>query len=409
MLTRFHKILIGLLVAQLALAALAWLRAGDAPPLRDQPLLAGLDVAKVASIKVFGDSASKPAIELAKQAAGWSLVSHFGYPADAAKVKAALDPIAKIAAGAPLATAASRHKQLRVADGEFDRKIVLGLEGGGERVLYTGSPAGGRRTAVRVGGVEVFAAKDVPFFATEPTSYVATKYFEVPRAEITKLTIQRDQRTFVLTRSAAPPAGSAAPPAGSAAPPAGSAAPPAGSAAPPAGSAAPPAGSAAPPESSPAPETWDVTVDGSALTLAAGEAIDREAIDSLLADLSAIELRAPGDPKRDASRPTATVAIERKGATEPIVLEVVAEPPAAPAAAGAPAPEAMYWVRKRGDARAALVELRAVNTVVEIAIDKLVKKPAPPAAGSASAPAAGSAAAALPPGMAPAPGGAGAL
>jgi hypothetical protein len=66
-------------------------------------------------------------------------------------------------------------------------------------------------------------------------------------------------------------------------------------------------------------------------------------------------------------------------------------------------------VRKRGDARAALVELRAVNTVVEIAIDKLVKKPAPPAAGSASAPAAGSAAAALPPGMAPAPGGAGAL
>ena len=43
----------------------------------------------------------------------------------------------------------------------------------------------------------------------------------------------------------------------------------------------------------------------------------KPAIDRLVGDLSALDLTAPADPKRDASKPTATITIERKATGAP--------------------------------------------------------------------------------------------
>ena len=86
MFTRFHKILIALLVVQLALAVVMLTRNDDSVPSRPEPVLAGFDAAAVTKIAVFAKSGDKPAVELAKQGTSWVVASSFQYPADATKV-----------------------------------------------------------------------------------------------------------------------------------------------------------------------------------------------------------------------------------------------------------------------------------------------------------------------------------
>jgi hypothetical protein len=384
MLTRVHKILIGLLAVQIALIAVTLLRSGEPPAVKDAPLLPGLDPAKVTRVRLFASGAEKPGVDLVRKGAGsWVVASHSDYPADAAKVKGLIEPLAKIAAGEPIATSATRHKQLRVADRDFDRKIVLDVEGAGEKTLVIGNSLGTRRTALRIGGDDVYAATDVSFFAAEPAGFVSTKYLDIPKAEIERVAIRRDQQMIELARVPAPP-----PPAPLAPAPAGAGS---GSAAAPAAPApgAPPPGAPGADEGAPgegsgsaaaAPaEVWSVMIDGAGVKLAAGETLDTDAIERIAGQAASIDLKTPADPKRDASKPTATITIHRKKVEQQIVLDVIADGES-------------YWIKQRDLDRAILVDKSAIGDLVLVDRDKLVKKPPAPPPGAGSGSAAGSAA-----------------
>ncbi|HSK05760.1 MAG TPA: DUF4340 domain-containing protein, partial [Kofleriaceae bacterium] len=207
MLTRVHKILIGLLAVQLALAALMLFRDDEPTVVKDTPLLATLDASKVTRVRLYGAGAEQPGVDLVRKGAGWVVASHADYPADAAKVTGLIEPLAKVAAGDPIATSPTRHKQLRVGGREFERKLVLDVEGAGEKTIVIGAPVGGRRTAIRIGGDEVYAATEVSHFVAEPAGFVSTKYVDVPKAEVERLAIRRDEKLIELARvTAAPPA-----------------------------------------------------------------------------------------------------------------------------------------------------------------------------------------------------------
>jgi hypothetical protein len=396
MLTKFHKVLLGLLGLQLLLLVVVMVRQDTTEAVKEAPLLAGFDAEKVTRVRVFAASGEKPAVELVKRGAAWVVASHFDYPADAAKVKTALSPLGKLAAGAPIVTSANRHKQLRVAEKEFDRKLGVEVDGK-ERAIYTGGPAGARRTAVRLGDEdEVYGASGVSPFSSEPSAFVSTKYVELPKSEVTKVAVQRDGHVIEVERVVAAPA-----PAGAAGPGSGAAGSAAGSGSAAAGSAGSAAGSGADAGSgsaaAPAPaETWKLSIDGAAVTLAAGESLDTDAIDRIVGQAATIDLRAPADPKRDASKPTATITIQRKGAPQPIVLDAILEAAPAPAkgdsAAAAPGGES-YWLHQRGLDRAILADKRGLADLIQADRDKLVKKPPPP-----PAPPAGAGSGATPPG-----------
>jgi hypothetical protein len=151
MLTQFHKILLGLLAVQLILIAVVRSRGNDSGALKEHLLVSGFDVAKVTRVQVSSSGEGAKTVDLVKKDAGWVVASSFDYPADQAKVTDALTPITKLAAAAPIATQAGRHKQLKVADGDFERKLVITRDGK-DLTLYIGSSAGARRTAFRVGG-----------------------------------------------------------------------------------------------------------------------------------------------------------------------------------------------------------------------------------------------------------------
>ena len=82
MLTRFHKILIGLLVVQVALTVLMLVRDDEPGLVKDAPLVTGVDPAKVTRVRLFASGAEKPGVELVKKGGAWVVASHFDFPAD---------------------------------------------------------------------------------------------------------------------------------------------------------------------------------------------------------------------------------------------------------------------------------------------------------------------------------------
>ena len=120
---------------------------------------------------------------LVKRDTSWVLASGFDYPVEQTKVTDVLSPIAKLAAAAPIATQASRHKQLHVADDDFERKLVITADGK-DLTLFIGGFAGTRRTAVRIGGddrVYAVAGLSASTAGSEARQWIDTAYVKVPR------------------------------------------------------------------------------------------------------------------------------------------------------------------------------------------------------------------------------------
>ena len=319
MLTRFHKIAIALLAVQLGLAVIMLTRGDDSAARKPEPVLAGFDAAKVTKLAVFAKDGSKPAVELSKQGTSWVLASSFGYPATDSKVGDLLASLAKMSAAAPVATQASRHKQLRVDDAEFERKLVITADGK-DTTLFVGTQAGLRRTAVRLAGdARVFAVGGLTTWSigSAPRDWVDTSYVKVAKDEIAKVAIERDGQAIELERDG---------------------------------------------------DHWKASIAGSPVALAAGETLDTSAIEHVVDSAAAIDLAAPADPKRDASRPTATITIVRKeqsgSSTAAVTYDVVAD-------------GGSYWVHDRVLARAVVVDKPRLSDVVEVTRDKLVKKAEP--------------------------------
>jgi hypothetical protein len=334
MLTKVNKILIGLLGVQVVLACLVLLRSDDAGPLNEQALLSGFDAGAVTKLQIYADGKSTP-VEIVKRGNDWVMASHWDYPVDAAKVEAALSPIAKLAASEPVATSAARHKQLRVSDTDFERKLVI-TAGSATTTLYIGGPAGLRRNAVRIGSSEdVWGATGISAstFGAEPREWVKGAYYSQTSRDLTKLVIQKGASKIEVDRVVAADAGS---------------------------------GSAAPPPA----EEFKVAIDGAPLTLAAGETLDNFAVTTLFSNIATIPA-IPADPKRDTSQPTATITVQRAGATE--VFDVIA------------VEDVQYWVKQRGLDRATLVDKDRLKPLVEAARANLVSKAPEPGAGSGSA------------------------
>jgi antitoxin (DNA-binding transcriptional repressor) of toxin-antitoxin stability system len=358
MLTRFHKVLLALLAVQIILVVVVVMTRGDGGALKEHPLVAGFDAAKVTRLQVWGSATGKP-VDLVKRDAKWVLASGFDYPVGDTKVTDALAPIAKLSAAAPIASAAARYKQLHVADDDFERKLVI-TAGGKDLTMYLGSGAGARRTAVRIAGDDgVYGATGITTsqVSGDAKQWIDPTYVKIPTDEIAQVTVARDGKTIEFARVSAP----AAPAAGS-------------------GSDA---GSAAAPT-----EHWTATVGGAPIPLAAGETIDEPSIDHWVGQVATIDLSAPGDPKRDASRPIATITIERKAkdakTSTPTIIDVVAEGES-------------YWVHDRSQAQAAIVDHGRLDDVLGAERGKVIRKPLPPPpAPSAIAPGAGSGSAARP-------------
>jgi hypothetical protein len=195
MFTRFHKIMLALLAVQIALAVVMRTRDDDAAPLKEHPLLAGFDAAKVTRIQI-ADKDGKP-VDLAKHGDHWVIASGFDYPVPDTKVSELLAPIAKLAAAAPITTSTTRHKQLGVADADFKKKITV-TANGKDTTFYLGTPVGMRRSAFRFANdPKVYAVTSV-WTSADPHDWMPAKYVDIPRDDIAKITIDKGGQVLTI-------------------------------------------------------------------------------------------------------------------------------------------------------------------------------------------------------------------
>ncbi len=334
--TRLNKVLIGLAAAQLVLAFFVATRSGGSVELAQTPVLAGFDAAQVTRLQVFENGPDK-GIDLVKKGSDWVLASQWDYPVDPAKVEAALAPLAKLTAGDPLATSAVKHRQLGVADNDFEKKLVI-TAGGKDTTLFVGATRS-RRTALRVGGDDrVLGASGVPVGALSsvPRDWVFPSYSDIPRDDIDKIEIVRGATKIELDRTVATPA---------------------------AGS-----GSGSGSDSAAPPRTWRLAIDGAPVALA-GETLDIYMIDTIVSDVAQISAE-PADPKLDASKPAATITATRKDG-KTVVFDVVENGPT-------------YWIKQRGVERATQIDKSRFESVMAADRSKLVQKPETPKPGAGS-------------------------
>jgi hypothetical protein len=339
--TRGNKILAGLLAVQLVLAIVMLTRDRGGGLAAPAPLTAGLDAKAVTRIQIFAKrektatGEDKPVLDLAKKGDAWVMASGFDYPVDATKVETLVGNLARLQSRGPIATSAARHGQLGVADGAYERKLIV-TTAKGDQVFFVGGAAGAQRTAVRVGtGAAVHAVpnKDLSAWSidTLPKGWVSGSYLEVPKDEVVAVTVKTAKGSVELDRSTG---------------------------------------------------SWLVTENGASYQLAAGESINMLAIDGAVAKATKIEVAAPGDPGRDAASPTATITIRSK----PPAPAPAADGDAGVEAAPASVPDRVidvvadgerYWVRERGNPRAVVVDKWALDDVVLLGRDKLVSTTPP--------------------------------
>jgi hypothetical protein len=341
-----NQILAGVLVVQVLLAVLLFLRGDDSGIRSLEPLLPSFEPDKVEKITITGgddkadgeggDKAAKKAPEsvvLARNGDDWVVASSFDYPAETQKVTDLLDKVKGMKSRGPVATGAARQKQLEVGDDSFQRKLVL-TAGGKETVLYVGASAGARQTSVRMAGSDaIHGVSGLTAYGvgTNPASWVDTAYFTVEPKDVASVDIANASGSFTLER---------------------------------------------------ADDGWKVLVNGTPLVVPADKDLFVDHIDKLVAKVARIHLAEPGDPKRTVDKPQATVTIRMKPPEAPAAQD---GGPVTPGASAEPAEDIIdiadggaakdrAYVRVKGNETAAMVNALAMSDVVELTRDALLAK-----------------------------------
>jgi hypothetical protein len=183
-----------LLAAQLALLAVMHASArkdGDAEG--DVPLLT-FDPSSIDTLRI--EDGEGEAVELALKEGKWVLPGLDDYPAEQKKTDAMLEKLSSLERGWPVATTAGAARRFRVADEDFERKIVLNGNGSQITAIVLGSSPGFRRIHARAAGEnEIYSVAFSAFEAgVDPADWIdrrvlALKRDDIRRVELPEVTI----------------------------------------------------------------------------------------------------------------------------------------------------------------------------------------------------------------------------
>jgi Domain of unknown function (DUF4340) len=143
------------LALQLALAVGLGLRGDRLGPAAAGALLIdakldGIDQLVIDGPAVNDAAGAKPArVELLKRDSRWRLPGYHDAPADAARVTSLLERIGKLHRGLPVATTDAAAQRFKVADDEYERRLVMSAGKQALATLYLGNSPGVRKSYAR--------------------------------------------------------------------------------------------------------------------------------------------------------------------------------------------------------------------------------------------------------------------
>jgi hypothetical protein len=358
---KVNRILVGVLAFQVLLVLFVHLRGEDTTIGSLEPLLTGLDGAKVERVRIFDRTSNdpdeteekraerlktggKPSIELVKKGEAWVLASHFDYPVETQKVTDVLDKIEGMRSRAPIASGKARQKQLEVADDSYQRKVVV-TTGGKDTTFYVGAGAGQRQVSVRIAGSdEIHGVTGLTAYgvSAEPSAWVDTGYVDVQPDRVASFDVVNSKGSFHFEQGE--------------------------------------------------DKAWKASTGGQPITPPAGMELAKGEIDKLVNRATKIYLAEPADAKRALDKPLATVTLRIKPEPVPPALgeeegeeEGAADAGAAESVSTAESEERVieiaasdkkdrYYVREKGRAQAVLVDALSITDLTEVSGDRLVQK-----------------------------------
>ncbi|MEM7402817.1 MAG: DUF4340 domain-containing protein [Myxococcota bacterium] len=148
-----HKILIGIAAIQTVFVLLGFAGKKDLEHYAgDDPLLsAGQDAQNFAdSISEIVINAAQKSIKITKKEDSWVLPDFYDFPAQQERVKQLLQNLSQLKKGWPVGTTAVAAKQLKTAQEDFEKQIVLLQDGKVVHTIYIGSSPSFKKVHMRV-------------------------------------------------------------------------------------------------------------------------------------------------------------------------------------------------------------------------------------------------------------------
>ncbi len=191
------KILSGVLLAQVALAALTWTTLYSTPEESAAKPLFDFKVGQVVSLEITAKPSKEgdpiQTVKLAKKDDKWVVQDADGYPADKEKVDKVLDQLLGLKVRDPIARSAANHNPLKVGDREYGRKVTVKTASKAKSVIL-GSGAGSSVHVREKGSNDVYRSSGMSVWSIASTArgYIDTKYLEVDKDKLTQVMLSNE-------------------------------------------------------------------------------------------------------------------------------------------------------------------------------------------------------------------------
>ncbi len=201
---RTQQILLALLIVQVAIAAFVYFPRRAVLP--SEPLLKDYKADNVVQLNI--EDSQKKSLTLKKEDGAWKLLLASGelYPTEGNKVQDALGKLEKIKTDRLITKTTGSHKQLKVAEQDFVRKLTMTTKDDKTYVLYLGTQTGTQTLHVRLEGAnEVYLASDLDSyeFNASASSWIDTTYIKLAsNDDVSELSVKNEHGSFTITKDA---------------------------------------------------------------------------------------------------------------------------------------------------------------------------------------------------------------
>lgn len=196
---KLQKILIGVLAAQVVLAAFVfWPKPKTA---ENTDLVMGDRTADQVTAVSVADSAGN-VVNLAKVEDAWVLPDVDQYPVDSGKVTSMLEDIFSVRYGRMVTETASSHDRLEVGTEKFNRKITMTFDSGSTQTIYVGSSPTAGATNFRMDGEDQVYLTDqltTYSYGTGNANWINTSLVTVSSDTVQHMTLTNAQGTIDFT------------------------------------------------------------------------------------------------------------------------------------------------------------------------------------------------------------------
>lgn len=165
-------------------------------------LLPELESVTVGKVEITdGDGKS---VTLERDGDAWLLPALGGYPADGAKVADVLAKLREVDGRRPVVSSGRHHAALKVADGDFERRVRMWGDTDGKPVeLYIGSSPNYQVSNVRRGGADrVYEGQGVSAFdlPATPEGWIDRKLVDAEAEGVSRIELQNRRGRFALEK-----------------------------------------------------------------------------------------------------------------------------------------------------------------------------------------------------------------